>query len=134
MSKPKVACVGGGVVGSAIRRLCGPETVVYDIRQSPGCTQDKGQVNACDVCFISVPTPMAADLSCDTSIVEECVAWIECPLIIIRSTVAPGTTDRLSVEYKKNIVFQPEYLGETPPTSSATWPNASSSSSAASPS
>ncbi|NLG43776.1 MAG: hypothetical protein GX547_11050 [Phycisphaerae bacterium] len=114
MSKPKVACVGGGVVGSAVRRLCGPETVVYDIRQGPEYTQDKRQVNACDVCFISVPTPMAADRTCDTSIVEQCVAWIECPLIIIRSTVAPGTTDRLSVEYKKNIVFQPEYLGETP--------------------
>ena len=39
---------------------------------------------------------------------------ITCPLIIIRSTIAPGTTDRLCEKYGRNIVFQPEYLGETP--------------------
>jgi UDPglucose 6-dehydrogenase len=57
---------------------------------------------------------MAPDRTCDTSIVEEAVAWIEAPLIIIRSTVAPGTTDRLREKYNKHVVFQPEYLGETP--------------------
>jgi UDPglucose 6-dehydrogenase len=112
--KPKVACVGGGVVGTALRKLCGPETVAYDVRPEPGYTQDKRAVNACDVAFVAVPTPMGRDRSCDTSIVEDVVAWIECPLIILRSTVAPGTTDRLAREYRKSIVFQPEYLGETP--------------------
>jgi UDPglucose 6-dehydrogenase len=42
------------------------------------------------------------------------VAWVQAPLIIVRSTVAPGTTDRLRDKYNKRIVFQPEYLGETP--------------------
>ena len=75
MAKPKVACVGGGVVGTAMRKLCGPETVVYDIRDEPGYTQDKGEVNACDVAFVNVPTPMSDDRACDTSIVEEVVDW-----------------------------------------------------------
>ena len=114
MRKPRVACVGGGVVGTATRALCGPETVVYDVRKEPGYTQDRSLVNSCDVAFIAVPTPMAGDRTCDTSIVEEVIAWVTCPLIIIRSTVAPGTTDRLARKYKRNVVFQPEYLGETP--------------------
>ncbi len=114
MSKPKVAVVGAGVVGQAMQRLCGPETIMYDVRPGPGITQDKSEVNACDVAFVCVPTPMAEDGSCDTSIVEEVVSWIETPLIILRSTVAPGTTDRLRETYKRRIVFQPEYLGETP--------------------
>ncbi len=114
MTKPKVACVGSGVVGTAMYNLCGPETVMYDILDKPGYTQDKGKVNKCDVAFINVPTPMADDKTCDTSVVEEVVSWITCPLIIIRSTVSPGTTDRLSQKYGRNIVFQPEYLGETP--------------------
>jgi UDPglucose 6-dehydrogenase len=114
MGKPKVGCVGGGVVGSAMQKLCGPETVIYDVRKEPGYTQDKSLVNRCDVVFVAVPTPMAADGSCDTSIVEDVVSWIEAPLIIIRSTIAPGTTDRLRTKYTKRIVFQPEYLGETP--------------------
>ena len=57
---------------------------------------------------------MSDDGTCDVSIVESVVEWIESPLIIIRSTVSPGTTDRLMARYGKHIVFQPEYLGETP--------------------
>ena len=41
------------------------------------------------------------------------MAWVEAPLMIIRSTVTPGTTKRLCEKYGKDIVFQPEYLGET---------------------
>jgi UDPglucose 6-dehydrogenase len=111
VGKPKVGCVGAGVVGSAMQKLCGPDTVMYDPR--PGFSQDRAAVNACDVVYVNVPTPMRADGACDTSIVEEVVAWIEAPLIILRSTVAPGTTDRLRERYGKRIVFQPEYLGET---------------------
>lgn len=113
MKKPKVGCVGGGVVGSAMQQLCGPETVVYD----PYVTKyaaTKDDINSCDVCFVNVPTNMQEDGSCDTSIVEEVVDWIGSDLIIIRSTVEPGTTDRLTEKTGKRIVFQPEYLGETP--------------------
>lgn len=112
MAKPRVGVVGGGVVGSAMVNLCGPETVVYD-PYKPELAGNKDKINGCDAVFVCVPTPMSADGHCDTSIVEEAVAWIKAPLIIIRSTVAPGTTDRLRTQYKKHVVFQPEYLGET---------------------
>jgi len=95
-----------------MQKLCGPETVMYDPK--PGCPQDKGAINSCDVVFVCVPTPMRSDGVCDASIVEETVAWVKAPLMILRSTVSPGTTDRLRKEYGKHIVFQPEYLGETP--------------------
>ena len=80
----------------------------------PEWSKTQDAINRCDVVFVCVPTPMADDRTCDTSIVEEAVAWIQAPLIIIRSTVAPGTTDRLRETHKKRVVFQPEYLGETP--------------------
>jgi len=112
MRKPKVGVVGAGVVGTAMKTLCGPETVMYDLK--PGCPQDKHAINACDAVFICVPTPMKPDGSCDVSIVEETVAWVESPLLILRSTVSPGTTDRLRQQYRRHLVFQPEYLGETP--------------------
>lgn len=112
MNKPKIGIVGAGVVGGAMQALCDGDAVIYDTR--PGCPQDKGAINECDVAFVCVPTPMSADGSCDCSIVEDVVAWLETPLIILRSTVSPGTTDRLREQYGKSIVFQPEYLGETP--------------------
>lgn len=118
----KVGAVGAGWVGAATYKLFGQATVVYD----PYITNvdhpmfsivyntSKEDINSCDVCIIAVPTPLLPNKMLDTSIVEEVVSWCECPLILIRSTVNPGTTDALKLRYKKRIVFQPEHLGETP--------------------
>jgi len=110
VAKPKVGVVGAGVVGTAMQKLCGPETIMYDTR--PGYA-DKDAINACDVVFVCVPTPMRDDHACDTSIVEEVCGWVKAPLTIIRSTVTPGTTAKLREKLGRAIVFQPEYLGET---------------------
>jgi UDP-glucose 6-dehydrogenase len=42
------------------------------------------------------------------------IAWCQCPLIVIRSTVNPGDSNRWGIKFQKSIVVQPEYLGETP--------------------
>lgn len=110
MKKPRIGIVGFGVVGRSLAELFGDDAVTLDV----GATdKDHAAVNACDLAFVCVPTPSNEDLTCDTSIVEQCVRWIESPLIVIRSTVAPGTTDRLRQETGKRVLFQPEYLGET---------------------
>jgi UDPglucose 6-dehydrogenase len=45
-------------------------------------------------------------------VVEEVVSWCRAPIIVIKSTVPPGTTDMLSARYRKNLHFSPEYMGE----------------------
>ena len=110
MSSKSVAIIGFGWVGKAMKRLF-PEAYVYDPGLGLG---DKEGVNERDVAFICVPTPCPNEGALDTSIVEECVSWCKCPLLVIRSTVNPGTTDRLIEKHRKKIVVQPEYLGETP--------------------
>lgn len=104
----KIAILGKGWVGSAVKQLF-PDAYVYS--SSVGT---KEKVNECDIAFIAVPTPLQEDWTLDTSIVEDCIKWCECPLIVVRSTVNPGDCDRWSKKYSKNIIFQPEYLGETP--------------------
>ena len=111
MKQTKVAIVGYGWVGKAMETLF-PEAYIYDPFAGKGDNQ--ATVNACDVAFVSVPTPCPSEGRLDTSIVEECVAWCRCPLIVIRSTVNPGDCDLWSKKYGRNIVMQPEYLGETP--------------------
>ena len=105
----KVAIIGLGWVGKAMQKLF-PDAYVYDPLTIGG---KKSDVNKCDIAFICVPTPNHKKQALDTSIVEESVAWCKCSLLVIRSTVNPGTTDYLSKKYKKRIIFQPEYLGET---------------------
>lgn len=87
----------------------------YDIAyyDEPIGAGSREEINACDCAVVCVPTPMADDGHCDTSIVESVVAWLDSPLIIIKSTVSPGTTDRLVQETGKPIVFSPEYCGES---------------------
>lgn len=107
----KTAIIGYGFVGKAMKRLF-PEAVVYDPYQ-PELVGAKENINKCEAAFACAPTPMSVDGSCDTSAVEENIAWLNVPLVIIRSTIPPGTTDRLQSGYKGEIVFQPEYIGET---------------------
>jgi len=113
----RIGIVGHGVVGSAMarcfRRQPKHEVVIYDKFRFPydGINQ-RSAVNCCDLVFVCVPTPTAGGgFSCDVSAVEECVEWIE-PPICLRSTVVPGTVDRLTLKTGKSISFSPEYLGE----------------------
>lgn len=63
-----------------------------------------------DVAIICVPTPPMENGSLDCSIVESVIRECPEPLILLRSTVMPGTCDKFP---GKRIVFQPEYLGES---------------------
>jgi UDPglucose 6-dehydrogenase len=105
------AIVGYGAVGRGIHDLF-PEAVAYDPPLGIGSQE---AVNAARYAFVCVPTPMGTDGAADTSIVEEVVDWITSDVIILRSTVPVGTTDRLRERTGKSIVFQPEYgPAETP--------------------
>lgn len=103
----KITIIGHGWVGKSVHNLF-PDAYVYNRKSG-----SKNKANEADIAFICVPTPTVDKGKLDTSIVEECVAWCECPLIVVRSTLNPGTCDYLARKYKKRIIMQPEYLGET---------------------
>lgn len=118
----KVGIIGLGWVGKAQHELF-PDAFVYDepqllevhIRNRQAVLRaGRAAINMCDVSFICVPTPSTDSGVLDTSIVEEVVSWCESNVIVIRSTVNPGDSDRFKKRYDKRIVTQPEYLGETP--------------------
>lgn len=103
----RVAIVGGtGYVGKAYAKLF-PDAYIYSRHVGT-----REEVNKCDLAIVCVPTKMNNDRSCDTSIVEDTVQWLETPLILIKSTIPPGTTKRLKEATKKRICHSPEYVGE----------------------
>lgn len=103
----RVAIVGAtGYVGKAYSKLF-PNAVLYSRKIG---TRD--EVNECDLAIVTLPTPMQEDGSCDISIVEDAIRWIKTPLILIKSTMPPGTTKRLKEKYGKRICHSPEYVGE----------------------
>nr|MCK4930027.1 hypothetical protein [Nanoarchaeota archaeon] len=66
-----------------------------------------------DLLVICVPTPMNEDGSCDVSIVEEVIKKTKARLILIKSTVPPGTTANFAWDLDKDVVFSPEFAGES---------------------
>lgn len=102
----KIGIIGGnGFVGKAMQKLF-PEALVFgrDAKQS--------EIDSCSAVFVCVPTDFNGyDL--DISIVEDVVKKCNSPLVIIRSTLNPGTADKLEKKYHKNICVVPEYVGET---------------------
>jgi nucleotide sugar dehydrogenase len=111
-STKKIGIVGYGYVGKAVHELFKDhyEIFIYDPAYDKNT---KEEINECDLVIVCVPTPEASDGHCDVSIVETSVAWIEASLILIKSTVYPGTTKRLVKTYDKAIAFSPEFVGES---------------------
>ena len=106
----KVGIVGEGHVGGIMHQLF-PDAVIYDEPKGIGT---KEEINECDYVFVCVPTPQAEDGHCDTSIVDDVLSWLnpkKC--IILRSTVPVGYTYNKYIHDDKDIIFQPEYYGET---------------------
>ncbi len=105
----KIGIVGYGHVGKAMHGLF-KEAIIYDKYLEMGT---QAEINDCHTVFVCVPTPQREDGHCDTSAVEEVLGWLNVPLIVLRSTVRVGFTDEMMQKLGKEIVFQPEYYGET---------------------
>tara|TARA_R110002074_G_scaffold160514_1_gene318020 strand:+ start:364 stop:921 length:558 start_codon:yes stop_codon:yes gene_type:complete len=117
----KIGIIGQGYVGSAIRIGFEPhyEVSTYDKYDLAKSTHSKlsDVVKNSDVIFVCVPTPMKKDGTCHTDIVEDVISEInECgngEVVVIKSTIPPGTTDRLHRKYKNiDVIFNPEFLTE----------------------
>jgi len=122
----KLGIVGQGFVGLALKAGFEKhyDLEAYDKYDGFKSTiQLHDMVAECDVIFVCVPTPMDEDGSCHTDIVESVVKeiddWtkrkgkIDRPIVVIKSTVPPGTTDRLHKKYKNiDVIFNPEFLTE----------------------
>ncbi len=113
MTSVSAVIVGFGYVGQSIARLVKDHCVagIYDPPQGYG---DRAQLARADIVFVCVPTPTTESGGADVSLVEATVATLPAPLIIIKSTVPPGTTARLADQFglASRLVFSPAYIGE----------------------
>lgn len=104
----KIAIIGYGKVGQAMHQLF-TQAIIYDKPKNIGSFDE---VNQCDTAFICVPTPMAENGECDTSIVEEVIAQCDCPLLILRSTISVGFTRKMAGKYQKTLFFSPNIMAK----------------------
>jgi len=125
MKKPKIGIIGHGFVGKAVSYGFSAQTGfaaelrVYDKDQSKSLNSLDETVNKSDFLFISVPTPAQESGEIDLSIIEDVLTDIDkinkssSNVILIRSTVLPGTTKLLQDKFSSlRLVFNPEFLTE----------------------
>ena len=114
----KIGVIGLGMVGEAVAfglRRIGHTVIGFD--KDPAKNQGSvGDLWATDLVFVCVPTPLGADRQCDVSIVESVVDNLKynhyAGLVVIKSTVTPGTTEYLAGKTGLRMAFCPEFLRE----------------------
>ena len=113
-----IGIIGQGFVGNAIYQKFKKyfDVYTYDIQAKlSNSSQEKVLDNK--IVFVCLPTPMDEVGRCNTSLVEQavkrCFEFGKTKIVVIKSTVSPGTTKRLNEKYPSlQIVFNPEFLTE----------------------
>jgi UDPglucose 6-dehydrogenase len=112
----KIGIIGVGMVGGTLAhgfQKIGHEVLKHDVKLDTSIVA----VFDAPIVFICVPTPQAENGSCDTSIVRRVISSLYLSgypgLIVIKSTVPPGTTDDIKAAYPSiKLAFCPEFLRE----------------------
>lgn len=113
----KIGIIGLGVVGTALQNgfeKLGHVIYIHDIKLGTVMSD----LVSSEIIYITVPTPSDEVGNCDTSIVENVIQSLLNEfnykgVIAIKSTIAPGTTQKLlELHNTQNICFIPEFLRE----------------------
>jgi UDPglucose 6-dehydrogenase len=120
----KIGIVGNGAVGKATAlgfKSGGHDIYINDLRQPENqkIYEKKDLMDNCNLVFVCVPTPPKIGGSLDLSCVEQAIEELNSarkldsdnPIIVIRSTVAPGTTRGLAARFPAmKFAYNPEFL------------------------
>ena len=126
MSKETIGIIGQGFVGSAVREGMQNYFDILAFDKDPNKYSNVESIyhiiESTSIAFLCVPTPMKKSGECDLSIVRNALTEIsniakslsvQDFIVVMKSTVPPGTTDMLNQEYSNlDIIFNPEFLTE----------------------
>ena len=110
----RIGIIGDGIVGGALRAWFesqGADVHAYD---PPKGLRDRSVIDDAEIVFICVPTPYDAVRGFDQSYLLDAIGSITgCKIVVVKSTVLPGTTDELQRRYRQHrFMFNPEFLRE----------------------
>jgi UDPglucose 6-dehydrogenase len=112
-----IGIIGQGFVGNAVREKFENYYGVraYDLKAMLSTASEQEALDN-EIVFICLPTPMNKDGSCYTDIVEKAikraVEFGIAKIVVIKSTVSPGTCAKWNKKFDIDVVFNPEFLTE----------------------
>ena len=108
----KVGIIGYGVIGMTFARWLQEHTKCQMAISDPpkGINDD---ISDCNLYFIGIHIPTELDGTQDLTLLRSILAGLpENKPIFIRTTLLPGTADKLTAEFNKPVYFMPEFLTE----------------------
>jgi|TARA_R110001583_G_scaffold16234_12_gene66279 UDPglucose 6-dehydrogenase len=110
----KLGLVGRGFVGDALYKSFqakGHSVLSYDKHKQIGSFSS---VESCDVIFLCLPTPFREGTGFDKSAINETCHKLSLRnfsgLVVLKSTIEPGTCKEISDAYKLDVAHNPEFL------------------------
>ncbi len=119
MKKIKIGIIGLGMVGTPLKKYFegkgfkrNKTLFCFDVDKNKGYNDD---IDQAEIVFVCLPTPRKADGSCDLGIINNTVKKFhnKKQVLVIKSTIEPGTVARLQKKYNCPILFNPEFLTES---------------------
>lgn len=111
---PNIAIMGTGMVGGALDRYFKAKNVEVGLFDPPKGLADVSVLDRADIVFVCVPTPYYDDTGFDRSYIDAALTLLSGDkIVVIKSTVMPGTTAMLQREYPHlRFMYNPEFLTE----------------------
>jgi len=119
MRKYKIGIIGLGMVGTPLKKYFEKQGLkrekslfCFDVDSKKGYNDD---IDKAEIIFVCLPTPRKPNGSCDISLIDSVVKKFhnKKKVLVIKSTIEPGTVARLQKKYDCPILFNPEFLTES---------------------
>ena len=115
-----IGVIGNGFVGNAIYQKFKSyyNVSTYDLKPDLSNSNFDYIKENCRVIFLCLPTPMNPDGSCNIDLIKQSISKLSKndklnKIIVVKSTVIPGTIENLNKKFKNiNLIFNPEFLTE----------------------
>ncbi len=109
--KTVIGVIGLGAIGDAVRdhfERHGHSMRVYDAERVIGSQR---AINEADIVFVCVPTPLQPHTGFNDRALEESISVLDgSKVIVIKSTVLPGTTEAYQIRYSQHcFMFNPDF-------------------------
>ena len=104
----EIGIVGVGIVGEATAKVLEKHAV---IRKNDPARDYRDDISNCDIIFICI-NEKDIEMTDLSELIKALTEQNKKCLFVIRTTVIPGTTDKLAKEFNRDFVFMPEFLRE----------------------
>ena len=107
----KVGNIGYGVIGSTFSRWLKEHTECTQAVCDPpkGINED---LTGCNIFFIGIHIPTEENGTQDLTLLKQIISGLPAAPVFIRTTLLPGTADKLTSELHRPVYFMPEFLTE----------------------